>query len=158
MGLHGLLQGYLYLYLYRKRTKRTRNGDTQNTACPLAYSQSKPISLVQWIYSRNSWIWGPYSGDNEQFYLLGYNAASSCGRNPKFCRNILPPTSGPSVSRARNQHEAGKLLDINFLLGLLFTLKMEEIFFSEMWNDFHRTSWCYIPDDRTPYRYKLLAD
>jgi hypothetical protein len=39
MGLHGLLQGYLYLYLFEGRTARTIQLETRYTRCVAEFSE-----------------------------------------------------------------------------------------------------------------------
>jgi hypothetical protein len=63
---------------------------------------------------------------------------------PTGTRTPAPP-GRPRVSQARRQHEEGSSL----CLVSSLTLKMGTICFSETSVDFHRTTWPYIPEDRT---------
>jgi hypothetical protein len=70
-----------------------------------------------------------------------------CDFGHTFSRKTLPKSSGSRrISKARNQHEVGSkqkpLLDVSFMLA-------EDTCFSKTSVDLQRTTWSYIPEDRT---------
>jgi hypothetical protein len=62
-------------------------------------------------------IWGSHNGGYEEIYLLGYNAVQPVKSQPKFRKNVSPPSSG-CVMHAT-------YVTLIFFLAYTSSLKME---------------------------------
>jgi hypothetical protein len=97
-------------------------------------------------------ISGSYSGGYEEFYILGYNVLYSVS-----IQTILRRNTPPSPPLSASMNKPSKILCLLCLLPsscwlLACLIRQPRIWatcLSLMSADFQRTTWCYIPKDKT---------